>query len=377
MLAVCNLTKEVDSKRAAELMMARFYSHRNITWVHAKVKDISFSKLDIDSEKFTLNADFLVRRIKANIDINEKQHMNGLQELPICPNIYMLIYLANHRQVMVAGDIVDCILQNNFTVKVCVKSRTFGIFRTVLTYLQEEFQNDALFTKTGSNKSITAKSFSKDLQGLGKKAKIEFTVTPRGCRAGFACQAFMSSIYYHGRICDETINDVKKQAFWKDDAWKAYERFCLDQLMDTANSQIIGNMTSNDISERKKKIMKEKGYISPMPDGIMKVTLSLLKSREKLEPYLFLLSTKKPWTLNREYNIRKKAQIATFVKAWYIDSLPDSHDMKQKYLEEKKMKKKFQTQLEVDNDMSISNYFLKFILIFQYQKIKFIHGKVM
>ena len=30
MLAVCDLIKEVDSKKAAELMMARFYSHRNI-----------------------------------------------------------------------------------------------------------------------------------------------------------------------------------------------------------------------------------------------------------------------------------------------------------------------------------------------------------
>ena len=230
----------------------------------------------------------------------------------------MLIYLTNHRQFMVAGDIK-----------------------------------------------------------FGKKAKIEFTVTLKEYRAGFACQVFMSSIYYNGHICEKTINDVKKQAFQKDDVWKAYERFCLNQLMDTANSQIIDNMTSKDISERKKKIMQEKEYIYSMPDRIMKVTLPLLESREKLEHYLFLLSTKKPWTLNREYNIRKKAQIATFVKAWYIDSLPDSHDMKQKYLEEKKMKKKFQTQLEVDNDMSISNYFLKFILIFQYQKIKFIHGKVM
>ena len=111
-----------------------------------------------------------------------------------------------------------------------------GFLEQYINNLQEDKQEEALYTKTGTIIPIKRKNFSKDLKRLGKKAEIEFTVTPRGCRAGFVCQAFMHSLYHFGEIRDEVINHVKKQAFWKDEAYKPYERFCLDQIMDTTNS---------------------------------------------------------------------------------------------------------------------------------------------
>jgi hypothetical protein len=60
---------------------------------------------------------------------------------------------------------------------------------------------------------MTSKTFSKDFASLGKKAKLDFIVTPRGCRSGFAIQVFFRSIYYIGGITAQVIDDVCRQGF--------------------------------------------------------------------------------------------------------------------------------------------------------------------
>jgi hypothetical protein len=97
--------------------MTRHFSYRNITWAYAVVQDCQFYLFTFEGN-FKLHMYFMVRKIKGEINIAHKQNLKGRQQLNICPLILLLIYLADHCHVMEAGSAVECILTNNFTIKV-------------------------------------------------------------------------------------------------------------------------------------------------------------------------------------------------------------------------------------------------------------------
>ena len=73
MQQVCDYTKEEDMKRICESFITRHFSHRNITWVYAKVGDCTFH-LKVSGKKIRLDIDFIVRKIKGKLESAHKQN---------------------------------------------------------------------------------------------------------------------------------------------------------------------------------------------------------------------------------------------------------------------------------------------------------------
>ncbi len=67
----CDYTKEEDIKRLVEVFMTRHFNHRNITWAYAVVQDCQFYLFTFEGN-FELHMDFMVQKIKREIDIAHK-----------------------------------------------------------------------------------------------------------------------------------------------------------------------------------------------------------------------------------------------------------------------------------------------------------------
>ncbi len=55
----------------------------------------------------------------------------------------------------------------------------------------------------------------------------------RGLQSEFACSYYIAAIWRYGYVDEGTNRDVNQQAFWQNGSAKPYERFLMEQILDT------------------------------------------------------------------------------------------------------------------------------------------------
>ena len=146
---MCDQCTESGSKLNVLLAQGRARGLRADTFQHVELRHLTWRKTVVN-DRFRLCLDMEIVKDKTVLQEVWKQNNPGWVDISMCPNIALLIYLANHRQVFKCGSAAKCIIKNDFTLK-------------------DGCENEPLFTPKGKFTTWKNKDMSNAMKNLSRR----------------------------------------------------------------------------------------------------------------------------------------------------------------------------------------------------------------
>ena len=217
-----DLSKELDARTNAVMYFGRAGGNRGDTYEAMKLSHLEFKKVHTGENDFVITVYCKVVKDKVLLSFPRYQTIMGSESHRECPVINLLIYLANHRNVFVAGSVVDVINSGDFSLKTgCGEWPLFS-----------ELRSDTAVAKP---KHLSFYLIKASEQAIGKRFSM------RSLRSGCVCQAIINSIIRNNRVTTSDYVAIQKHVGWTkgDSAMKEYERMALYRYSNLTDLQDI------------------------------------------------------------------------------------------------------------------------------------------
>lgn len=203
----CNLLTEEGLRLNAILACCRARGLRGSTLAAMKLKDLTWEKVTVNT-RFSICLTMRIVKEKRILERFWDQNLPGYLDVAKCPNIALLLYLADCSKLFRAGSAANCIIQNDFTLRPNVDERF-------------------VFCKIGSEySSVSNKDLSNAMKNLSKRV-LGKNISTRSCRTGLVVSTLLVDIIRnHGRHDEQTLQTLVRFVGWKAiECLKPYDRW--------------------------------------------------------------------------------------------------------------------------------------------------------
>lgn len=212
---MCDQRTESGSRLDAIMAQGRARGLRSDSFEHVQLQHLSWTKTVVDN-RIRLCLEMDIKKDKILLDNVWKQNLIGWVNLGMCPNIALLIYLADGRKVFSTGSAAECLIKNKFILK-------------------EGVEEEPLFTPDGKTSVCTNRDISNALKALSLKIGKRYTT--RSMRSGLVVTCLLRSRIENNGVFDDRVGDTLASfVHWKNrESLKPYDRY-ITQYFSAINS---------------------------------------------------------------------------------------------------------------------------------------------
>ncbi len=237
----CNIQREDGARLNALLAVSRARGLRGVSLNAMRLKHLTWIKTIVD-DRICITLTMKIIKEKKLLDSFWPQTLPGFLNLNKCPNVALLVYLADIRGVFTAGSAAQCIISGDFSLKENMSERP------VFCALGHEF-----VPMTNQDMSSSMKNLSREI--------IEKSITTRSCRSGLVVSTLLvDTIRNNGMHDERTLQTLVKFVGWKNiDSLTPYDRWV------TNHFSAINYFQEGDEGENAMAVVKslavEKGFL--------------------------------------------------------------------------------------------------------------------
>lgn len=202
---MCDQHIESEARLDALLAQGRARGLRSDSFQYVKLKHLTWTKTVADN-KIRLSVNMKIKKDKVLLGDLWRQNLFGWVNLSMCPNIALLIYLADCRKVFKKGSAANCLIAGKFDLIV-------------------DADKEPLFTPSGKISSWQNRDMSNAMKNLSKTIGKQYST--RSMRSGLVVTCLLRNRIENNGVVDDRVSEsLADFVHWKNkESLKPYDRW--------------------------------------------------------------------------------------------------------------------------------------------------------